>query len=404
MRLLIADSLHPFAIEELRHLGVEVIYEPEIDSDSLPQALHNVGILVVRSKRVTATAVEASNALNLIVRAGHGAGNVDVHAASQRGIYVASCMGKNAIAVAELTMALILSLDRRIPHAVQDTRQGTWERGLYAQADGLHGKAIGIVGFGSIGKEVLARTRGFGLIPHVWSRSLSPQRAREIGVTRAASLEELASRVDILTIHLPSTERTRGIVSRAVLEALPDGAMVINTARSEVIDFDLLVEVASKKRLRVGLDVYPDFPHAAHATIEPPAFAPDVLWYGTPHIGAQTMQAKSAVAAEAVRVVRCFLLEATVPNALNVRAASCSRYQLVVRHRDRVGSLAVVLNVLKRHGINVEELTNHVFEGSTAACTRLNVVARPSEACLQEIAAFADEVLHVDVVPLPILA
>jgi D-3-phosphoglycerate dehydrogenase len=131
---------------------------------------------------------------------------------------------------------------------------------------------------------------------------------------------------------------------------------------------------------------------------------PEVLWYGTPHIGAQTQQAKAAVAAEAVRIVRSFLLEATVPNVINVRAALSSRYQIVVRHMDRIGSLAVVLNVLKRHGINVEDMTNNVFEGSMAACTRLNVVTRPSEACLQEIAAFKEEVLHVDVVPLPILA
>jgi D-3-phosphoglycerate dehydrogenase len=404
MRLLIADPLHPFAIEELRHLGVEVVYEPEIDSDSLPKALQNVGILVVRSKKVSQEAIAASNALNLIVRAGHGLGNIDVQAASARGIYVSSCTGKNAIAVAELTMALLLALDRRIPEASRSIAEGRWEKGVFAKADGLYGKAIGILGLGAVGKEVLTRARAFGLQPYAWSRSLNPHRARELGVVYAPSPEELASKVDILTVHLAANERTRGLVSREVLERLPHGAIVINTARSELVDQEALLQLAKEKDLRVGLDVYPEFPHTPTAPFAPPTFAEGVLWYGTPHIGAQTAQSQIAVAAETVRIIRSFLVEGSVPNVANVRAGTRARYQLVVRHLDKVGSLANVLNVIKRHGINVEELTNNVFEGATAACTRLNVVTRPSEACLAEISAFKEEVLHVDLVALPILA
>ena len=404
MRLLIADPLHPFAIEELRHLGVEVVYEPEIDSDSLPKALANVGILIVRSKRVAAEAIAASSSLNLIVRAGHGIGNIDVQAASSRGIYVASCTGKNAIAVAELTMALILSLDRRIPDGSRSIREGRWDKGNFAKADGLWGKSIGILGLGAVGREVLARCRGFGMQAYAWSRSLPAHRARELGVIPAGTPEELASKVDILTVHLAANERTRGIVSREVLESLPNGAIFVNTARSELVDYDALLQLAQEKNLRIGVDVYPEFPHVPSAPFEPPAFHPSVLWYGTPHIGAQTAQAHSAVAAETVRIVRSFLVEGTVPNVANVRAATRARFQIVVRHLDKIGSLANVLNVIKRHGINVEDMTNNVFEGATAACTRLNVVNRPSEACLAEISAFRDEVLHVDLVALPILA
>jgi D-3-phosphoglycerate dehydrogenase len=404
MRLLIADILHPFAIEELRHLGVEVVYEPEIDSETLPTALANVGILIVRSKRVTAEAIASSSALNLIVRAGHGIGNIDLQAASARGIYVASCGGKNAIAVAELTMSLILALDRRIPDAAHSIREGKWEKGTYMKADGLYGKSIGIMGLGAVGREILARSRCFGLQPYGWSRALGAHKARELGIIPASSPEELASKVDILTVHLSANERTRGIVSRDVLEALPHNAIFINTARSELVDHEALLELAREKNLRVGLDVYPEFPHTPQARFEPPAFDPGVLWYGTPHIGAQTIQAQSAVAAETVRIVRSFLVEGSVPNVANVRAATRARFQIVVRHLDRVGSLANILNVIKRHGINVEDMTNNVFEGATAACTRLNVVNRPSEACLAEIAAFRDEILHVDLVALPILA
>lgn len=404
MRLLIADSLHPFAIEELRHLGVEVIYEPEIDSDSLPKALANVGILVVRSKRVSAEAIAASPALNLIVRAGHGVGNIDVAAASSRGIYVAACPGKNAVAVAELTMAFLLALDRRIPDAAYSIKDGRWEKSTFSRADGLYGKAIGILGLGAVGREVLARTRCFGLQPYAWSRSLSVSKARELGVISCSSPEELASKVDILTVHLAANDRTRGIVSREVLEALPNNAIFINTARGELVDYDALMQVGREKNLRIGLDVYPDFPHVPVGKFDPLGFDPSVLWYGTPHIGSQTSQSQASVAAETVRIVRSFLVEGSVPNVANVRAGTRARFQLVVRHLDRVGSLANILNVIKRHGINVEDMTNNVFEGATAACTRLNVVTRPSEACLAEIAAFKDEILHVDLVALPNLA
>jgi len=404
MRLLIADSLHPTGIEELRHLGVDVVYEPELDSDSLPDAIHNVGILVVRSKRVTAQTIEASNQLNLIVRAGHGVGNIDVDAASARGIYVASCKGRNAVAVAELTMGLILALDRRIPDAVQSIKSGLWEKGNFSQAEGIKGKRIGILGLGAVGREVLSRARAFGMIPHAWSRGLTPSRARELDVLPFHSVEELASKVDVLTVHLAANDRTRGIVSREVLEALPDGATFINASRSEIVDHAALLEVAEKKSLRVGLDVYADFPHVLSSTFEPPKFAPNVIWYGTPHVGSQTNEAKRAVAAETVNVVRSFLVEGVVPNAVNVRTAHSARYQIVVRHYDKIGALANALNVLKRHAINVEELQTNVFDHSAAACTRINVVARPSEQCLQEIGAFRDEVLHVQLVALPILA
>jgi D-3-phosphoglycerate dehydrogenase len=383
---------------------VEVIYEPETDSDSLPAALHNVGILVVRSKSVSAKAIAESNALNLIVRAGHGVGNIDVDAASARGIYVASCTGKNAVAVAELTMGLILALDRRIPDAVEEIRGGKWEKARFAGADGLRGKRIGILGLGAVGREVLIRARAFGLKPHAWSRTLSPHKASEFGVVAARSPRDLAAMVDILTVHLAANDRTKGIVSREVLEALPDHAVFINTARSELVDWPALVEVAERKSLRVGLDIYPEFPHAGRATFEPPAFAPGVVWYGTPHIGSQTSEAQIEIAAEVVRIIRSFLVEGTVPNVANVRTGTSARYQIVVRHLEKVGVLANVLSVIKRHGINVEELTTNVFDGACAACTRLNVVSRPTEACLMEISAFSDEVLHVDLVTLPILA
>lgn len=402
MRLLVADKLDLSALEELKVLGVEIESRPELTKDTLPAALDGVGILVVRSTEVTAAAIEAGRHLNLIVRAGVGVSTIDVAAASARGIYVANCPGKNATAVAELTMAFILALDRRLVDATVDLRAGRWERAKYSVARGLFGRRIGIAGLGAIGREVLVRARAFGLVPHAWSRSLTPSRAAKLDVGHARTLEELAARSDIFTVHLTATPQTRGIISRRVLEALPDGAIVVNAARPEVMDYDALEELIPRKGLRVGLDVFADDPHTPSGAFEPRILGRGLV-YGTPHVGAQTEQAQRAVALETARIIRCFLTEENVPNVVNICATTPARYAVVVRMLDKVGVLANTLSVLKRHGINIEEISNTVFDGATATCTKMRVSGRPSEACLQEIAAF-EEVLHVGVVALPNLA
>jgi D-3-phosphoglycerate dehydrogenase len=397
MRLLLADKMDTHALEELKVLGVEIESRPELTKETLPAALDGIGILVVRSTEVTSKAIEHGKQLNLIIRAGAGVNTIDVAAASARGIYVANCPGKNAIAVAELTMGLILSLDRRIVDATTDLRGGRWEKARYSAAAGLFGKRIGLAGLGSIGREVLVRARAFGLEPHVWSRSLTPARAAKLDVHYASSLEELAARSDIFTVHLPLTPQTRGIVDRKVLAAI-----VVNTARSEVLDYAALEEVTEKKALRVGLDVFAGEPAGGSSPFEARILTKGVV-YGTPHIGASTEQAQLAIAQETARIIRSFLTEEDVPNVVNICATSPARYAVVLRMLDKVGVLANTLSVLKRHGINIEEISNTVFEGATATCTKLRVSGRPSDGALKEIAAF-QEVLHVDVVALPNLA
>jgi D-3-phosphoglycerate dehydrogenase len=402
MRLLLADKMDTQALDELKVLGIEIVSRPELTKDTLPLALDGVGILVVRSTEVTAEAIAAGKQLNLIIRAGAGVNTIDVPAASVRGIYVANCPGKNAIAVAELTMGLILALDRRIVDATEELRAGRWEKTKYAAARGLFGRRIGIAGLGAIGREVLDRARGFGLEPHAWSKSLTAARASKLGVGYARSLTELASRSDIFTVHLPLTSQTRSIVGRAVLEALPDGAIIVNAARSEVLDYEALSDLIPKKNLRVGLDVFATEPEKGSAPFESPLLSRGTV-YGTPHIGASTEQAQRAIAQETARIIRSFLTEEDIPNVVNICATSPARYAVVLRMLDKVGVLANTLSVFKRHGINIEEISNTVFEGAIATCTKMRVTGRPSDACLKEIAAF-DEVLHVDVIPLPNLA
>lgn len=403
MKLLVADKFESHAIEELKHLGLEVVYEPELSAETLPSRLAGVGILVVRNTGVTSLAIDAGQQLHLIVRAGPGTAGIDVPAASARGIYVAACPGKNAIAVAELTMGLVCALDRRLPDAVAQLRAGRWERTELARAEGLFGKNLGLAGFGAIAREVAIRGKAFGLNVIAQSRSLSPQRAAEHGVAHAKNLEELASRSQIFSVHLPLTSSTRGVIDRTVFDALPAGAIFINTARAEVVDQAALADAIEKRGLRVGLDCFPDEPTAGSAAFDSALFQLDGTVYGTPHIGAATRQAEYAIANEVVRIVRSFVRAGDVPNCVNVMHTSPARYQMVVRSLDKVGVLANVLGVLKRHGLNVEELSSTIFDGAIAACTKIRVTGRPGEACVQEIKAFS-EVLHVDVVALPNMA
>ncbi len=408
MRLLIADKLHPKAIEELRTLPVEVVYEPELTKETLETKLDGVGILVVRSTEVTETAIENAKQLNLIVRAGTETQTIAVAAASRRGIYVANCPGKNASAVAELALGMLIALDRRIPDAVRSLREGRWERTEYAKAEGLAGRRLGIAGFGAIGREVAARAKGFGMIPVVWSRGLGANRAAEFGVQHATSIEDLAKKSDAFSVHLALSDRTANIVGKHVFDALPKGALFLNLARAGLVDYTELRRAVREKGIRAALDVYPDEPKGGkkeYATdlFDAPATATGGFVYGTPHIAASTDQAQFVIASETVRVIRHFLQEGTVPNVVNVTNARHAKFQMVIRMVDKVGTFANVLAVIKRHGINVEEVTNTVFEGGVASTARLRLVTRPSEGCLAEIRAF-DEVLHIDVVTLPNLA
>ena len=403
MRVLVADRLSQSSLDEMRTLGVEVSYEPELEAAELPARLPGINVLVVRGTEVNKAAFDAGSALNLVIRAGAGVKNIDVPTASERGIYVANCPGKNASAVAELTFALIGCLDRRIPDGVASLRAGRWEKNEFARAAGLKGRSLGLLGLGHIGRAVLKIAQAYELNCFAWSRSLTSAKAAELGVTRVNSPGELAKVSDIFSVHLDLTERTRGIVDKKLLAQLRQGAFFINTARDELVDYDALQELIVPKNLRVGLDVLPNEPQTRNSTYRHPILETGLV-YAVPHIGASTDEAQIAIANETVRILRSFLTKGEVPNVVNIAESSWSRYQLVVRHVDQVGALANVLAVLKRHGINVQELDNTVFEGARAACAKIRLSSRPSDACLSEIMAFSGEVLHVDLVTLPNLA
>jgi D-3-phosphoglycerate dehydrogenase len=395
MKVLVADAFPRERLAEIAALGLAVEHRPDLTPGDLPGAMAGVTALVVRGKQVTAAVFEKADALSLVVRAGAGVNTIDVAAASKLGVYVANCPGQNAIAVAELAMGLMVALDRRLPDNVSTLRAGQWNKKAFSEAEGLFGRRLGIAGVGPIGQEVIKRARGFGLDLVAWSRSLDAARAAALGVKRAASLRELAAQVDILSLHLPLNKETRGLVTREVLEALRPGAMLVNTARAELVDQAALLELARAGRLRVGTDVFAGEPEKGQAAFDSElGKLPGV--YGTHHIGASTAQAQDAIAAETVRILACFVRDGSIPNCVNVARKSPARARLLVRHHDRVGVLANVLGAIREAGINVEEVQNTVFDGAAAACCAIQLDERPSAALLDLISSRRDEIIFVE--------
>jgi D-3-phosphoglycerate dehydrogenase / 2-oxoglutarate reductase len=395
MKVLVADAFPRERIAELEALGLTVEHRPELTPKDLPAAMAGVAALVVRGKQVTAEVFDRADALSLVIRAGAGVNTIDVAAASRVGVYVANCPGQNAIAVAELAIGLMVALDRRIPDNVIKLRVGQWDKKAFSEADGLFGRRLGVAGAGPIGRETIKRAHAFGLEVYAWSRSFDAARAAALGVKRAGSLQELASLVDILSLHLPLNKETRGLVTREVLEALRPGAMLINTARAELVDQAALLELARAGRLRLGADVFAGEPEKGQAAFDSELVKlPNV--YGTHHIGASTAQAQDAIAAETVRILACFARDGSVPNCVNLARKSPARARLMVRHHDKVGVLANVLGAIREAGINVEEVQNTVFDGAASACCAIQLDERPSDALLELIRSRQDEVIFVE--------
>ncbi len=413
MKVLIADKFEASGVEGLKAAGCEVVHQPDLKDEALTQAIAatQADVLVVRSTKVTETMLEAGR-LSLVVRAGAGYNTIDVAAASRRGIYVSNCPGKNSIAVAELTMALILALDRRVPDNVAELRAGRWNKKEYSQARGLYGRTLGLLGCGNIACEVIRRATAFGLDVVLWSRRfdgedrpLSKDEAHELGLDSAASIAlapspaEVAARSDVLSIHLALKPETRGLVDAALLARLKPGAMLINTSRGEVVDHQALAAAVQEKGLRVGLDVYAAEPATATGEMSDPlASLPGV--YGTHHIGASTEQAQEAIAAETVRIVRTYMQTGEVPNVVNLCRKTPASHMLVVRHRDRPGVLAHVFAHLRQGNLNVQETENVVFEGAEAAVARINLDAAPAPALLDEIRNGNADVLDLHLIAL----
>ncbi len=397
MLVLIADKFEQSGRDGLQAIGCEISVQPDLKDDALVSAIteHQPDVLVVRGTKVTEPML-AAGPLKLIVRAGAGYNTIDVAAASRRGIYVSNCPGKNSIAVAELAFALILALDRRIADNVIALRAGQWNKKEFSKARGLYGRTLGLVGLGKIGQEMIPRARAFGMPVVAWSRSLTSEKAAELGVERLETPHDVARAADIVSVHVALKPDTRILIGADFFKEMRDGAYFINTSRGEVVDQAALVEAIKAKGIRAGLDVFAIEPTSAVAEFADP-IANEGSVYGTHHIGASTDQAQEAIAAETVRIIQSFKETGQVPNVVNLAQRTPATHRLVVRHRDRPGVLAQVLDAIKAEQINVQEMENIVFESAEAAVARINLDKALTQATMDRLRAANDDIIELSV-------
>jgi D-3-phosphoglycerate dehydrogenase len=318
MKVLVADNFSETAQARIAESGIEVIDSPGLRDDALTRAVAETGasVLIVRSTLVEASTLEAGReTLRLIIRAGAGFNTINVATATKLGVRVANCPGMNAHAVAEIAFGLILSLDRDIPDNVLDLRNGRYDKAGYSGTPGLYGKTLGIIGLGYTGRAMIPLAKAFGMGVVAWSRSLTPERASELGVRRLETALDIAASSDIVSLHVAMNDDTRHMVSTEFLDAMRPGAYLINTARSEVVDESALAEAVTSRGIKAGVDVFENEPSTGTGTVDNPLFAlPGVI--GTHHIGGATLQAHQAVADETVRIVLEFAKSGEVLNAV----------------------------------------------------------------------------------------
>lgn len=401
MKVLIADKFERDGIDQLQRLGCEVQFEPHLEDDTLVEAVaeSRCRVLIVRSTRVTEAMIQAGEQLGLVIRAGAGYNSIDVEAASRQSVFVSNCPGRNAVAVAELTFGLILAIDRRIPDNVADLRNNVWAKKKYSKARGLKGRTLGIVGVGRIGEAVARRGRAFEMDVIGWSRTLTSDKASELGMVRLDLLEEVAAGCDILSVHLAATPETYGMIGRNVFDEMRPGSYFINTARSEVMDYDALRWAITEKGIRAGLDVFEREPGPDDNSFEDDIVSIDGVVYGTHHIGASTDEAQQAVADETVAIVKEYMATGHVRNCVNLSRGKLPRSMLVVRHRNRPGVLAHVLGELSHAGINVREMENVICEGEEGACAQISLDSRPDPGVIRRIELSDGNILAISLTP-----
>jgi len=384
MKVLIADKFPDETRRALEQAGFKVRYEPDAGGERLPALISDADVLVVRSTKVSAAALKAGSCLQLVVRAGAGVNTIDVSAASAHGVFVANCPGKNAIAVAELALGLLVGVDRRIAQASAELKAGHWNKKEYGKADGLFGRTLGVVGLGEIGREVVPRARGLGMRVAGWSRSLTDDAAQALGVVRMPSVEALASESDAITVHLAYSPQTKGLLGPTFFARMRERAILVNTSRAGIVDEEALLAAMEKRGVRYAADVFEGEPEAGTAEFATPVTKHPATLV-TPHVGASTEQAQQAVADETVRIIKSFAQSGIVPNCVNLARRTPAKAQLNVRHLDRVGVLAGVLGAIREAGINVEEVENVIFEGAQAACARIRLAREPEPALVRAV-------------------
>ena len=259
-------------------------------------------------------------------------------------------------------------------------RNSKWNKAEYSKAEGLKGKTLGIIGFGNIGKEVAKRALAFEM--RVYAKDIS--RIEGETVKDFSEMDQLLPMCDIITIHLPSTQETKGLFNKKMFSYVKNNALLINTSRADVLDEDALLEAIKEKNIRVAVDVFKGEPEGKSGEVKSRLQSnPNV--YVTHHIGASTQQAQNAVADETIRIIEDFTTSGVIAHWVNRAKITDAKYQLVVKHFDKPGVLAGILDVIRDGSINIEEIENIIFEGGTAACCTMKLMGPASAEMLKKM-------------------
>jgi D-3-phosphoglycerate dehydrogenase len=358
-KVLISDALSPAAVQIFKDRGIEVEFQPALgkDREKLAAVVGNYDGLAIRSAtKVTSKVLEQARSLKVIGRAGIGVDNVDIPAATARGIIVMNTPFGNSITTAEHAISLMLALARQIPEADASTRAGKWEKNKFMGVE-IFGKTLGVVGCGNIGSIVADRATGLRMKVVAFDPFLSQERADDLGVEKV-EIDELFRRADFITLHTPLTDKTRNIINAGAIKNMKKGVRIINCARGGLVDEAALYEALRSGQVAgAAFDVFVTEP----ATENPLFHLPNVVC--TPHLGAATSEAQENVALQIAEQMSDYLLRGAITNAINfpsISAEEAPKLKPFIALAEKLGSFA---GQLTETGISKVQLT---YEGAVA--------------------------------------
>jgi len=323
MKIVVCDPVAPKGIarlQERKEFVVEVIGKKLPEAELLPRIRDAVALVVRSETKITRAVIDAAPQLKVVGRAGVGVDNVDVEAATARGVVVMNTPAGNTISTAELTFSMLLAMARKIPQASASMRAGEWNRKAFSGTE-LYGKTLGILGMGRIGTEVARRARAFGMSVLAYDPYLSHARAQALDIQLAA-LDQVFANADFITVHMPMTDETRGMINATTIARMKKGVRLLNCARGGIIvEADLLAAIQSGHVAGAALDVFETEPPPADFPLRA---LPQVIM--TPHLGASTDEAQENVGIEVADAITAFLLDGEVRNAVNLPALDAKSY------------------------------------------------------------------------------
>ncbi|HEY1190102.1 MAG TPA: phosphoglycerate dehydrogenase [Gemmata sp.] len=352
-RVLIADKLEASGVELLQAAGIEVDNRPGLKGDELKEAIRAADAVICRSQpKVSAEYLENPGKCRAIARAGVGVDNIDVAAATRKGVVVMNTPGGNTVSAAEHTIALLLALSRRIPVADATMKAGGWDRTKFVGTE-VAGKTLGVIGLGRIGREVARRAKGLDMKVIALDPFVTAAKAAELGYETAANLDELLPKVDYLTLHVPGGAETKSLIGTRELGLMKKTARILNVARGGIVDEKALADALTAGTIAgAGVDVFSAEPIVAD---NPLLKAPNIVL--TPHLGASTLEAQENVAVEAAQLIKDFLLNGQVANAVNMAAVNPAELAEVRPYVDLARRLGLLQAQVAQGAIRRASLT-----------------------------------------------